>query len=108
MDLTTTYLGLPLAHPYMVGASPLAGTLDAAMALREEIAFFQAVKIVIAKATETDKKLTQDRKNAVLKQILDNAVVANGVEDIFKLAEIQPVELLPPHHNRLLDLAHQN
>ena len=29
MDLTTTYLGLPLAHPYMVGASPLAGTLDA-------------------------------------------------------------------------------
>lgn len=67
-------------------AFSLCGTLDEAIALREEIAFFQAVKAVIAKATETDKKLSQDRKNAVLKQILDNAVVAEGVEDIFKLA----------------------
>ena len=59
------------------------------MELREEIAFFQAVKSVIAKATETDKKLSQDRKNAVLKQILDNAVVTGGVEDIFKLAGLE-------------------
>ena len=67
-------------------AFSLCGTLDEAMELREEIAFFQAVKSVIAKATETDKKLSEDKKNAVLKQILDNAVVAEGVEDIFKLA----------------------
>jgi type I restriction enzyme R subunit len=67
-------------------AVSLCGTLDDAIAMREEIAFFQAIKGVIAKATETDKKLSQDRKNAVLKQILDNAVVAEGVEDIFKLA----------------------
>ncbi|MDA8254349.1 MAG: type I restriction endonuclease subunit R, partial [Betaproteobacteria bacterium] len=67
-------------------AFSLCGTLDEAMELREEIAFFQAIKSVIAKATETDKKLTEDKKNAVLKQILDNAVVAEGVEDIFKLA----------------------
>jgi type I restriction enzyme R subunit len=66
-------------------AFSLCGTLDEA-ALREEIAFFQAIKAVIAKATESDKKLSEDRKNAVLKQILDNAVVAQGVEDIFKLA----------------------
>ncbi len=67
-------------------AFSLCGTLDDAIALREEVAFFQAIKGVIAKATETDKKLSQDRKNAVLKQILDNAIVAEGVEDIFKLA----------------------
>jgi len=67
-------------------AFSLCGTLDEAMELREEIAFFQAIKSVIAKATETDKKLSEDKKNAVLKQILDNAVVAEGVEDIFKLA----------------------
>lgn len=70
-------------------AFSLCGTLDEASALREEIAFFQAVKGVIGKATETDKKLSQDRKNAVLKQILDNAVVAEGVEDIFKLAGLE-------------------
>ena len=67
-------------------AFSLCGTLDEAMELREEIAFLQAIKSVIAKATETDKKLSEDKKNAVLKQILDNAVVAEGVEDIFKLA----------------------
>lgn len=70
-------------------AFSLCGTLDDAAAMREEIAFFQAIKSVIAKATETDQKLTQDRKNAVLKQILDNAVVADGVEDIFKLAGLK-------------------
>ncbi len=70
-------------------AFSLCGTLDEAIELREEIAFFQAIKGVIAKATETEKKLSQDRKNAVLKQILDNAVVADGVEDIFKLAGLE-------------------
>ena len=67
-------------------AFSLCGTLDEAVSLREEIAFFQAIKAVISKATETDKKLTEEHKSAVLKQILDNAVVAEGVEDIFKLA----------------------
>ena len=67
-------------------AFSLCGTLDDAVALREEIAFFQAIKAVIAKATESDKKLSEDRRNAVLKQILDNAVVSDGVSDIFKLA----------------------
>jgi type I restriction enzyme R subunit len=67
-------------------AFSLCGTLDEAVALREEIAFFQAIKTVIAKATESDRKLSEDRRNAVLKQILDNAVVAEGVADIFKLA----------------------
>ena len=70
-------------------AFSLCGTLDEAEPLREEIAFFQAVKAVIAKATTADKKLSEDRKNAVLKQILDNAVVAQGVEDIFALAGLE-------------------
>jgi len=67
-------------------AFSLCGTLDEAIVLREEIAFFQAIKAVIAKATTSDQKLSEDNKNIVLKQILDNAVVAQGVEDIFKLA----------------------
>lgn len=57
--------------------------------LREEIAFFQAIKAVIAKATTSDAKLSEEGRNAVLKQILDNAVVAEGVEDIFKLAGLE-------------------
>src|SRR5262249_36425875 len=53
------------------------------------IAFFQAVKAVIAKASTSDKKLAEDRRNQILKQILDNAVVAKGVQDIFALAGLE-------------------
>ena len=35
MKLTTRYLGLTLAHPFMPGASPLADTLDAVLALED-------------------------------------------------------------------------
>jgi len=35
MDLTTTYLGLRLAHPFMVGASPLADHLDTVKRLED-------------------------------------------------------------------------
>ena len=70
-------------------AFSLCGTLDEAVPLREEIAFFQAIKAVIVKATTSEKKLSEDRKNAVLKQILDNAIVAEGVEDIFALAGLE-------------------
>lgn len=70
-------------------AFSLCGTLDEAVILREEIAFFQAIKAIIAKATTSDKKLSEERRNAVLKQILDNAIVAEGVEDIFALAGLE-------------------
>lgn len=67
-------------------AFALCGTLDEAQPLRKEIAFFSAVKAAIVKYTTIDKKRTEEEKNSALKQILDNAVVAEGVADIFKLA----------------------
>jgi type I restriction enzyme, R subunit len=67
-------------------AFSLCGTVDQAVALRKEIAFFAAVKAAITKFTTVDKKRTAEDKNSVLKQILDNAIVADGVSDIFALA----------------------
>jgi type I restriction enzyme R subunit len=67
-------------------AFSLCSTLDAAAPLRKEIAFFSAIKAAIIKHTTVDKKRTEEEKNSVLKQILDNAVVADGVADIFALA----------------------
>jgi type I restriction enzyme R subunit len=74
-------------------AYSLCGTRDEAMVLREEIAFFQAVKVVISKASSSDKKLAEDKKDQIIKQILDNALVAEGVEDIFKLAGLDKPDL---------------
>ncbi len=67
-------------------AFALCGTLDEADEYRKEIAFYSAVKAVITKYTTVDKKLTEEEKNSALKQILDNAVMAEGVADIFELA----------------------
>jgi type I restriction enzyme, R subunit len=64
-------------------AFSLCATLDEAKQSREEIAFFQAVKAVIQKAGKTVPK--KEDKNSAIKQIIDNAVVSEGVEDIFDL-----------------------
>jgi len=67
-------------------AFALCSTLDKAAALRTEIAFFTAISAVIAKTTVGGAKWQDKNKNSVLKQILDNAVIAEGVTDIFALA----------------------
>lgn len=66
-------------------AYSLCSTLDEAKALRKEIAFYSAIKAAINKFTLVDKKRSLADKNSVLKQILDNAVLAEGVEDVFAL-----------------------
>lgn len=66
-------------------AYSLCSTLDQAKELRKEIAFHSAIKAAITKFTTVDKKCTQEEKNSALKQILDNAVIAEGVADVFSL-----------------------
>ncbi|MBG0875056.1 type I restriction endonuclease subunit R [Burkholderia sp. 9777_1386] len=67
-------------------AFSLCSTLDEAGTLRKEIAFFSAIKAAIAKFTTVDKKRSDAEKNSVLKQILDNAIISDGVADVFALA----------------------
>jgi type I restriction enzyme R subunit len=66
-------------------AYSLCSTLDEARALHKEVAFLSAVKAALTKHTSVDRKLTQEEKNSALKQILDNAIVAEGVADLFAL-----------------------
>lgn len=73
-------------------AFSLCSTLDDAKVYREEIAFFQAVKAVIIKFT-AKPPVSEERKDSLLKQILDNAVVAEGVDDIFKLSGVDKPDL---------------
>ncbi|EMK0758839.1 type I restriction endonuclease subunit R [Acinetobacter baumannii] len=63
----------------------LCSTLDEAKGLHKEIAFYSAIKAVISKHTSVDHKLSQAEKDSTLKQILDNAVIADGVSDVFAL-----------------------
>ena len=66
-------------------AYTLCSTMDEVEPLKTEIAFLSAVKAAITKFTVIDKRRTDEEKNSALKQIIDNAIVADGVADVFDL-----------------------
>jgi type I restriction enzyme R subunit len=66
-------------------AFTLSGTIAEADTLKKEIAFLSAIKAAISKFTSIDKRRTDEDKNTALKQIIDNAIVADGVTDVFEL-----------------------
>ncbi len=79
-------------------AYTLCSTLDEVAPLKKEIAFLGAVKNAISKFTTIDKRRTDEEKNSALKQIIDNAIVAEGVDDIFSLVGLDKpnIGLLSP------------
>ncbi|MCP1367098.1 HsdR family type I site-specific deoxyribonuclease, partial [Halomonas sp. BBD48] len=66
-------------------AYSLCSTLDEAKALHKEIAFLSAIKAALVKHTSVNRSRSEEQKNSALKQILDNAVVAEDVTDVFAL-----------------------
>lgn len=66
-------------------AYTLCGTLNAVKDLKKEIAFLSAVKAILSKSTSRDQRRTEEAKNSILKQVIDNAIVAEGVADIFEM-----------------------
>lgn len=79
-------------------AYTLCATLDEAKSYSKEIAFFDAVKHALKKFTSVDKRRTDEEKNSALKQIIDNAIIAEGVDDIFALVGLDKpnIGLLSP------------
>ena len=64
-------------------AFSLCCTLHEAKALREEVAFFQAVKVILTKRDVTAQKKTDAERDAAIRQIIGQAVVSDRVVDIF-------------------------
>jgi len=85
-------------------AYSLCGTLDEAQEYKEEIAFFQAVKSIIQKASAAagEKK----DPNKAIKQIIDNAVISDGVEDIFSMVGLEKPNIGILSDEFLEDVAH--
>jgi type I restriction enzyme, R subunit len=59
------------------------GILDDAIGFREEIAFFQAVRIFIWKPDALPKRYTNERRELAIQRIMNHAVVSDEVLDIF-------------------------
>jgi type I restriction enzyme R subunit len=79
-------------------AYTLCSTLDVVEPLKKEIAFLAAIKNAISKFTTIDKRRSDEDKNTALKQIIDNAIIAEGVDDIFSLVGLNKpnIGLLSP------------
>lgn len=67
----------------MTKAQALAGTRAEAMALREEIAFYQAVRVCLIKLTRAGETRSRLEKEAALRQLVAKGVLVEGVNDIF-------------------------
>lgn len=67
-------------------AYTLCSTMDEVASIKKELAFLSAVKSGITKFTTIDKRRSDEEKHSALKQIIDNAIVADGVADVFELA----------------------
>ncbi|MDP3474426.1 type I restriction endonuclease subunit R [Hydrogenophaga sp.] len=67
----------------MSKAFSLCCTLDEAKALRDEVAFMQAVKVILTKRDISTAKKTNEQRDAAIRQIISQAVVSESVVDIF-------------------------
>ena len=67
----------------MSKAFTLCCTLDEAKALREEVAFLQAIKVLLTKREISRKKQADEERELAIRQIIGNAVVSGDVVDVF-------------------------
>ncbi|HDR0999025.1 type I restriction endonuclease subunit R [Pasteurella multocida] len=70
-------------------AYALCGTLEQSKTYQRKLAFYAAVKAMMFKEQIGDGKLRKQRQDHVLKQILDNSLIADGVDDIFTLCGLE-------------------
>ncbi len=68
----------------MSKAFTLCCTLDEAKAVREEVAFFQAVKVILTKRDISQQKRTDESRELAIRQIIGSAVVSEEVVDVFE------------------------
>lgn len=73
----------------MSKAFTLCCTLDEAKAVRDEVAFFQAVKVLLTKKDISNKKRTDEERDLAVRQIIGSALVSNEVVDIFNAAGLE-------------------
>ena len=73
-------------------AFALAVPHEAALAIRDDLAFFQEVRAVLAKAAPSDALAVEELDHA-LRQIVSRAVVSEGVIDIFAAAGLRKPDI---------------
>jgi len=73
-------------------AFALAVPHEEALAIRDDVGFFQAVRAVLAKSTPGDKKTDEELEHAI-RQIISKAMVSDEVVDIFAAAGLKKPDI---------------
>jgi type I restriction enzyme, R subunit len=75
-------------------AFALAGAHDEAARIRDEVAFFQAVRAAILKRTEAEGgRRSREDVEAAIRQIVSRAIVSDEVVDVFSVAGLEKPEI---------------
>jgi len=64
-----------------------------ALAIRDDVALFQAIKARISKLRESQKKRTDEEVETAIRQIISDALISTEVIDIFQAAGIEKPEI---------------
>ena len=73
-------------------AFALASTSDYAQSVRDDVAFFQAVRVALTKTASASGR-SDEETNAAIRQIVAGAVAPEGVIDIFEAAGLQKPDI---------------
>lgn len=73
----------------LMKAFALASATPQAQAIKREVAFFQTVKVAIAKTTGRGNAAKDERLDHAIRQLVDRAIVQDGVLDIFAAAGLE-------------------
>jgi type I restriction enzyme, R subunit len=66
---------------------------EKALAIRDDLSFFQAIKARITKLRESNKKRSDDEVETAIRQIISDALISTEVLDIFQVAGIEKPEI---------------
>ena len=77
----------------MSKAFSLCCTLDEARAVRDEVAFLQAVKVILTKRDLSQQKKTDEQRDLAVRQLINQAVVSESVVDIFDAVGLEKPDI---------------
>ena len=70
-------------------AYALVNSQPAAIQHREEVAFYNAIKVMLTKSDLTGKKLSDAEREAAIRQALSKGIVPEGIIDVFSAAGLE-------------------
>jgi type I restriction enzyme R subunit len=70
-------------------AYSLVNSQDAAIAHREEVALYQAIRVMLTKGDHTAKKVTDSERELLIRQALSRGIVPDGIIDVFSVAGLK-------------------